>query len=112
LERRYPSVPLLILGSSFLSSFSLCFPYLSLHLSIPSLSLTPSLISSLSQPLPLPLMLPGIIIMASYIQIIIMSGGLILNSDFAVDFGEKPEGPALTHEICYPGRDCNSDIWL
>ena len=40
------------------------------------------------------------------------SGGLILNSDFAMDFGEEPEGPALTHEIRYPGGDCTFDIWL
>ena len=26
-------------------------------------------------------------------------GGLKVNQDFIVDFGEEPEGPALAHEI-------------
>ena len=39
-------------------------------------------------------------------------GGLTLNSDFFIDFGQEPEGPALAHEIRYPGGDCTSDIWL
>lgn len=39
-------------------------------------------------------------------------GGLTLNRDFLVDFGNEPEGPALAHEIRYPGGDCSSDIWL
>lgn len=39
-------------------------------------------------------------------------GGLKLNPDFGVDFGNEPYGPALPHEIRYPGGDCTSDIWL
>lgn len=39
-------------------------------------------------------------------------GGLTLNTDFLVDFGNEPYGPALPHEIRYPGGDCTSDIWL
>lgn len=41
-----------------------------------------------------------------------VNGGLKLNPDFCVDFGEEPEGPALAHEVRYPGGDCSSDIWL
>lgn len=40
------------------------------------------------------------------------SGGLSLNENFLVDFGEEPNGPVLAHDIRYPGGDCNSDIWL
>ncbi|KAK1895716.1 Methanethiol oxidase [Dissostichus eleginoides] len=39
-------------------------------------------------------------------------GGLSLNQDFLVDFGKEPDGPALAHELRYPGGDCTSDIWL
>ena len=39
-------------------------------------------------------------------------GGLTLNTKFGIDFGQEPEGPALAHEIRYPGGDCTSDIWL
>ena len=39
-------------------------------------------------------------------------GGLTLNDKFFVDFGAEPYGPALTHEMRYPGGDCTSDIWL
>ena len=39
-------------------------------------------------------------------------GGLSVNPNFFVDFGAEPEGPALAHEIRYPGGDCTSDIWL
>ena len=39
-------------------------------------------------------------------------GGLSINHDFFVDFGAEPDGPALAHEIRYPGGDCSSDIWL
>ena len=39
-------------------------------------------------------------------------GGLTVNKDFLVDFGNEPEGPALAHEIRYPGGDCTSDIYL
>ena len=41
-----------------------------------------------------------------------VNGGLKLNPDFCVDFGEEPDGPALAHEVRYPGGDCSSDIWL
>lgn len=40
------------------------------------------------------------------------NGGLKLNQDLCVDFGEEPEGPVLAHEIRYPGGDCTSDIYL
>ncbi|XP_074044925.1 methanethiol oxidase [Macrotis lagotis] len=40
------------------------------------------------------------------------NGGLTLNPNFLVDFGKEPLGPALAHEIRYPGGDCTSDIWL
>lgn len=39
-------------------------------------------------------------------------GGLTLNRNFLVDFGDEPGGPVLAHEIRYPGGDCTSDIWL
>merc|ERR1712212_690643 len=38
-------------------------------------------------------------------------GGLTLNEKCFVDFGPEPRGPALAHEIRYPGGDCTSDIW-
>uniref|UniRef100_A0A667Z3J8 Methanethiol oxidase n=1 Tax=Myripristis murdjan TaxID=586833 RepID=A0A667Z3J8_9TELE len=41
-----------------------------------------------------------------------LSGGLSLNESFLVDFGKEPDGPALAHELRYPGGDCTSDIWL
>ena len=40
------------------------------------------------------------------------TGGLTLNKDFGVDFGQEPDGPVLAHEIRYPGGDCTSDIWI
>ena len=39
-------------------------------------------------------------------------GGLTLNPDFVIDFGNEPDAPALAHEMRYPGGDCTSDIWL
>ncbi|XP_033836633.1 methanethiol oxidase [Periophthalmus magnuspinnatus] len=39
-------------------------------------------------------------------------GGLTLNENFLVDFGKEPDGPALAHELRYPGGDCTSDIWI
>ncbi len=39
-------------------------------------------------------------------------GGLTVNQDFLVDFGEEPQGPVLAHEMRYPGGDCTSDIYL
>ncbi|KAK1329050.1 hypothetical protein QTO34_011221 [Cnephaeus nilssonii] len=41
-----------------------------------------------------------------------VKGGLKLNPNFLVDFGKEPLGPALAHELRYPGGDCSSDIWL
>ncbi|CAB1334712.1 unnamed protein product [Coregonus sp. 'balchen'] len=40
------------------------------------------------------------------------NGGLKVNENFLVDFGKEPDGPALAHELRYPGGDCTSDIWL
>uniref|UniRef100_A0A0C9S8W6 Methanethiol oxidase n=1 Tax=Wollemia nobilis TaxID=56998 RepID=A0A0C9S8W6_9CONI len=39
-------------------------------------------------------------------------GGLAINPNFFVDFESEPEGPALAHEMRYPGGDCTSDIWI
>jgi selenium-binding protein 1 len=41
-----------------------------------------------------------------------VSGGLAVNPNFLVDFGAEPYGPALCHEMRFPGGDCTSDIWL
>ena len=40
------------------------------------------------------------------------NGGMTLNENFVVDFGQEPDGPVLAHEIRYPGGDCTSDIYL
>jgi len=40
------------------------------------------------------------------------NGGMSLNNDFLVDYGDEPEGPVLAHEVRYPGGDCTSDIYL
>jgi len=40
------------------------------------------------------------------------NGGLQMNNQFCVDFGDEPEGPALAHEVRYPGGDCTSDIYV
>jgi selenium-binding protein 1 len=40
------------------------------------------------------------------------NGGLKINQDFYVDFGEEPAGPSRAHEMRYPGGDCTSDIWI
>ena len=39
-------------------------------------------------------------------------GGLKINQDFLIDFGNEPNGPARAHEMRYPGGDCTSDIWI
>uniref|UniRef100_A0A336MLL8 CSON001628 protein n=1 Tax=Culicoides sonorensis TaxID=179676 RepID=A0A336MLL8_CULSO len=39
-------------------------------------------------------------------------GGLKINENFLIDFGNEPYGPTLPHEMRYPGGDCTSDIWL
>ncbi len=41
-----------------------------------------------------------------------VNGGMTLNENFMVDFGEEPGGPARAHEIRFPGGDCTSDIWV
>lgn len=41
-----------------------------------------------------------------------VNGGMSVNEDFFVDFGNEPEGPARAHEMRYPGGDCTSDIWI
>ncbi len=41
-----------------------------------------------------------------------VNGGLSIDPDFFVDFGQEPAGPARAHEIRYPGGDCTSDIWV
>ncbi|KAJ8713387.1 hypothetical protein PYW07_013757 [Mythimna separata] len=41
-----------------------------------------------------------------------VNGGMKLDPDFLVHFGSEPDGPALPHEMRYPGGDCTSDIWL
>eukprot|EP01023_Acetabularia_acetabulum_P048313 TRINITY_DN5102_c0_g2_i5.p2 TRINITY_DN5102_c0_g2~~TRINITY_DN5102_c0_g2_i5.p2 ORF type:complete len:490 (+),score=112.26 TRINITY_DN5102_c0_g2_i5:106-1575(+) len=38
-------------------------------------------------------------------------GGLKINEEFLIDFGQEPNGPVLAHEVRYPGGDCSSDIW-
>jgi selenium-binding protein 1 len=38
-------------------------------------------------------------------------GGMKLNDNFFVDFGDEPKGPARAHEMRFPGGDCTSDIW-
>ena len=40
------------------------------------------------------------------------SGGMAINPDFFVDFGNEPNGPSRCHETRYPGGDCTSDIWI
>ncbi len=40
------------------------------------------------------------------------NGGLSINENFYVDFGQEPNGPARAHEMRYPGGDCTSDIWV
>jgi len=39
-------------------------------------------------------------------------GGLTLNKNFLIDLSKEPYGPAVGHEIRYPGGDCSSDIWI
>lgn len=41
-----------------------------------------------------------------------VNGGLRINEDLYVNFGEEPAGPARAHEMRYPGGDCTSDIWV
>uniref|UniRef100_A0A182S6N5 Methanethiol oxidase n=1 Tax=Anopheles maculatus TaxID=74869 RepID=A0A182S6N5_9DIPT len=46
------------------------------------------------------------------LDIDVENGGMKLNENFLVDFGNEPYGPGLPHEMRYPGGDCTSDIWL
>ena len=39
-------------------------------------------------------------------------GGLSINNDFHVDFGQEPGGWARAHEMRYPGGDCTSEIFV
>jgi len=39
-------------------------------------------------------------------------GGMTIDPNFLVDFGEEPNGPARCHEMRYPGGDVTSDIWM
>ncbi|KAG6442193.1 methanethiol oxidase [Manduca sexta] len=41
-----------------------------------------------------------------------VNGGMALDPDFLVHFGNEPDGPTVPHEMRYPGGDCTSDIWL
>lgn len=41
-----------------------------------------------------------------------VNGGLKLDNQFLVDFGEDKNDVLLAHEMRYPGGDCTSDIWL
>lgn len=38
-------------------------------------------------------------------------GGMKVNKNFLVNFGEEPRGPALAHEVRWPGIDSSSDIF-
>ncbi|MBD2306953.1 selenium-binding family protein [Chroococcidiopsis sp. FACHB-1243] len=40
------------------------------------------------------------------------NGGLKINENFYIDFGQEPNGAARAHEMRYPGGDCTSDIWI
>ncbi len=40
------------------------------------------------------------------------NGGMTINPDFVVDFGNEPNGPSRCHEMRYPGGDVTSDIWM
>ena len=42
----------------------------------------------------------------------VKNGGMKINEDFVVNFGNEPNGPSRCHESRYPGGDCTSDIWL
>jgi selenium-binding protein 1 len=46
------------------------------------------------------------------INVDVEKGGLSIDENFLVDFGDEVFGPVLAHEMRYPGGDCTSDIWL
>ncbi|RNA01426.1 selenium-binding [Brachionus plicatilis] len=39
-------------------------------------------------------------------------GGMHLDENFHIDFGNIEKGPFRAHEMRYPGGDCTSDIWV
>ncbi len=39
-------------------------------------------------------------------------GGMKIDPNFSIDFGQEPNGPSRCHETRYPGGDCTSDIWI
>ena len=39
------------------------------------------------------------------------TGGMTVNQNFFVDFGDEPDGPSRAHEIRFPNGDSTSDIW-
>jgi len=39
------------------------------------------------------------------------NGGMEIDHDFFVDFHDRPDGPARTHEIRLPGGDCTTEIF-
>jgi selenium-binding protein 1 len=41
-----------------------------------------------------------------------VAGGMRVNENFQVDFGQEPAGPARAHEIRFPNGDSTSDIWI
>lgn len=58
---------------------------------------------------------PGVIEKGSQllkIDVNTRDGGMAVDETFVVDFGKEPKGPALAHEMRYPGGDCTSDIWI
>jgi selenium-binding protein 1 len=58
---------------------------------------------------------PGLISHGAFmvqIDVDIEKGGMKINENFGIDFGAEPGGPAVAHEMRYPGGDCSSDIWL
>jgi len=46
------------------------------------------------------------------IDVNVEEGGMSVNPNFLVDYGQEPDGPVLAHEIRYPGGDCSSDIFM
>lgn len=41
-----------------------------------------------------------------------VEGGMHIDENFHVDFGQLEKGPFRAHEMRYPGGDCTSDIWV
>lgn len=62
--------------------------------------------SCILDPPPLPQFYPDLATKGAQLLLVDVDterGGLTLNTDFFVDFGDEPDGPALAHEIRYPG---------